>query len=210
MLKINLLPPEYRKSDGTPIGVLMIILLCTFLSVSSFCCVAWFYFSLLENAQNDMDIAKQEMDNLAPLAKYADNLEKEKTEYMKRSSVITDIETTRILWTKKLDQILDVINNNGDTTNHYVWLDELKINMNGRGKDTGYMKMKGSSVGDQIKQVSSFNRDLRNHELFENDFEKISNPTGESVTDDKMNPSKSIQFDWELTLRDKSTQNKKK
>ena len=205
MLKINLLPPEYREPDRMPVGVLLVIMLCTVLSVSSMCTVGWLYFIVLNEAESARDIAREEQDSLAPMARYADQLEKEKTEYMKRSQVIKEIETTRILWTKKLDQLMDVINNDGNREAHWVWLEELKINMAGRGANQpGAMNLKGFTVGDQIKPASQFNRDLRNHELFQEDFDTISNPTGETVEDDKKLPAMAIAFDWEMTLKNKT------
>ena len=134
MLKINLLPQEYRVVDRTPMGTFLMVVTCTVLTVSSLSLAAYLYFSYLKGAEAQRDIAKEEYENLAPMAKYADDLEKEKTEYIKRSQVIQEIETTRILWTRKLDQLAEVINNRGDIKRHWVWLKEFKMKMGGSGR----------------------------------------------------------------------------
>jgi Tfp pilus assembly protein PilN len=177
------------------------IAFCTILAVSSMCVAAYLYFGFLKEAETARDIAKEQYDNLAPMAKYADDLEREKLEYMKRSDVIKEIETTRILWTKKLDQLMAVVNNNGDIDRHWVWLKELKIAMG--GSRVNGMNVKGFTVGDQYEQLSNFNEHLKQHELYHNDFISISNPTGSIVYDKKMNPTTAIEFAWDMQLSDK-------
>jgi Tfp pilus assembly protein PilN len=204
MLKINLLPNEYKQAEKTPAGSYLIVAACTFLAVSSVCCVAFLYFGVLKSAETMRDIAKEQYENLLPMAKYADDLDAEKKEYIKRSEVIKDIERTRILWTKKIDQLMEVINNQGDTKRHWVWLKDLKVRMTGT-RDPG-LELKGFEVGDQYEQLSSFNEDLKNHDLFKDDFYAISNPTGAITLNDDMIPCSAIEFSWTLKLKDKSAE----
>jgi Tfp pilus assembly protein PilN len=134
------------------------------------------------------------------MAEYADQLDKEKQEYMKRSKVIKEIESARIMWTKKLDQLLHVINNKGDIEEHWVWLKDMKITTG--GSRVNGMSLKGFTVGDQYETLSNFNEDLKNHEMFKNDFVAISNPTGSIVTEKKMEPPTAIEFAWDLKLKE--------
>jgi Tfp pilus assembly protein PilN len=201
MLRINLLPNEFRQAERTPLGTFMLLVACTILSVSALCCTAFMYFGILKEAETKRDIAQEEHENLAPMAKYADDLEAEQREYKKRSEVIKEIETTRILWTRKLDQFLDVINSKDNLNRHWVWLSEMKVRMTG-SKEPG-VELKGFAAGDQYEQLSNFNEDLKNHELYPDDFVAISNPTGSIVVNEKMNPAYAIEFDWTLRLDDK-------
>ena len=204
MLKINLLPAEFKSTEHASLSALMMLMLCTFLSVSSICCVAYLYFGILKNAEMNRDIAKEEYENLAPMAKYADDLDTEKKEYMKRSLAIKDIETTRIIWTKKIDQLLQVINNHGRIDRHWVWLKDFRVKMGAQSREPG-MELKGYVAHDQYEHLSNFNEDLKNHPLFQ-DFCAISNPTGSITYEKKMLPPASIEFDWELKLVDKTAQ----
>lgn len=208
MLRVNLLPKEYREPEKTPMGALLMVTVCTLLSVSSLCCVAYMYFGVLKNAEAARDIAKEAYENIAPMAKYADDLDAEKKEYMKRSEVIKDIETTRILWTKKIDQLLKIINNKGDRERHWAWLEDMQIHM-GDSPNPG-LKLKGYVGGDQFEQLSNFNRDLKTNKIFFEVFESISNPTGKTDWDDKKIPIASIGFDWKLELEGSMSPTKKK
>ncbi|MBU0755018.1 MAG: hypothetical protein KJ645_07740 [Planctomycetes bacterium] len=199
MLKINLLPQDYREAERKPLGSYLLMTLCTILAVSSLGCAAYMYFGFLKEAEMARDIAKEKYDSLAPMAKYADDLTTEKQEYMKRSKVIKEIEHARILWTKKLDQLLDVINNQGDIEEHWVWLKDLKIQMGSDSRMNG-MGLKGYAAGDQYEQLSVFNEELKKHELFQEDFVAISNPTGTIVHNKKTNPGDAIEFSWELDI----------
>lgn len=203
MLRINLLPEENREAERPPLGAYLLMAFCTLLAVSSLTCVAYLYFGVLKEAETARDIAKEEYENLAPIAKFADELEKEKQEYMKRSEVIKEIETTRILWTKKITQLLDVVNNKGDIDDHWVWLKDMKISMGGGNSRSNGLELKGFTVGDQYEQLSNFNEDIKNHSLFTENFVTISNPTGSICYEKKMEPCSAIEFSWALQLNDK-------
>jgi Tfp pilus assembly protein PilN len=206
MLRINLLPDEFKSPEKTSLSTLLSLTVCTFLSVSALCCVAYLYFGVLKSAEMKRDIAKEEYENLAPMAKYADDLDTEKRDYMKRSQAIKEIEHTRIMWTKKIDQLLQVINNHGMIDRHWAWLKELRVKMGAQSRDPG-MEIKGFVAGDQYERLSNFNEDLKNHPLYQ-DFCAISNPTGSITFEKKMIPPAAIEFDWELKLIDKTAQAK--
>lgn len=200
MLRINLLPQDYREAERKPLGAYLVMALCTVLAVSSIGTTAYMYFAFLKAAETAKEIAKEKYENLAPMAEYADQLDKEKQEYMKRSKVIKEIESARIMWTKKLDQMLDVVNNKGDIEEHWVWLKDMKITTG--GSRVNGMSIKGFTVGDQYETLSNFNEDLKNHEMFKKDFVAISNPTGSIVTEKKMEPPTAIEFAWDLKLKE--------
>jgi Tfp pilus assembly protein PilN len=192
-----------RQAERKPLGSYMMMTFCTILAVSALCCTAYLYFSVLKEAETNRNIAKEQFENLAPMAKYADDLDKEKKEYTKRSQVIEEIENARILWTRKIDQLLDVVNNGGNTEHHWVWLKDLKIRTGSQRGDS--MDLKGYCAGDQFEQLSNFNDHIKKHALFENDFASISNPTGSIAYEKKMKPASAIEFSWEMKLKEKKT-----
>jgi len=203
MLKINLLPQEYREFERRTAGTYLMVAAGTVLSVSSLCIVAYLYFVILAGAETERNIVKEEFENLKPMAEYASDLEAEKAEFMQRKNIIRDIEATRIHWTRKLDQLCQVVSNRMNPERHCVWLKEMHARMND-SRQKG-IDLKGYLSGDQYEQLSNFNEDLKNHDLFVDDFDSITNPTGTTVIDDKMCPPEAIEYAWTLNLRYKNT-----
>lgn len=208
MLTINLLPEEYRAPEGVSLGMLAMLVGCTLLAVSSLCVAAFLYFSVLQEAESRRDIAREEYETLAPMAKYADDLEAEKREYMKRDEAIRRIESTRVLWTRKIEALCRVVNSDGRKDRHWAWLYELKVNMGENTREAG-MDLRGAVAGGQFDQLSNFNEDLKKRPLFEG-FREISYPTGSIVYDKDRIPHESIKFDWKMKLEDMSPRKSKK
>ena len=208
MLRINLLPQEYRAPEGVSLGMLAMLVGCTLLSVSSICVAAFLYFSVLRDAESRRNIAMEEYENLAPMAKYADDLEAEKRDYMKRDEAIKRIESTRILWTRKIDQLCRVVNDKGHKDRHWAWLKELKMKMGEDVRDAG-IELKGYVAGDQYDHLSNFNEDLKDSPLFDG-FRSISNPTGSITYEKERIPHEAIEFDWKLMLETKDSKGVKR
>ena len=158
MLKINLLPQEYKTAERTSFGMLLLLMLCTLLSVGSICFAAYLYLGVLNSAESRRNIAQEEFENLSPMAKYADDLLAEKREYMKRSEAIAQIENTRILWTKKIDQLCYVINNEGDTARNVRTAEFLKPEKRSEGLGQVSMEKIPDRNGGLYRVVRSWKR----------------------------------------------------
>src|SRR5262249_59372853 len=89
-------------------------------------------------------IAQEQLDGLMPRAKYADLLAKEKSELDKRNKTIGEIAASRIVWTRKLDRLSEVVNKDVTTARHKVWLTSADIDT---GSDTKARPIRFSGFG---------------------------------------------------------------
>lgn len=101
MIRVNLLPEEYRKPEKAPPSMLLLIVVCiAALCVALYFCVS---FSLKTGKlQRDLESKKAERDRLAEDAKEADRLEAQIASYEKRLNTIKGIRASRIYWSRKL------------------------------------------------------------------------------------------------------------
>ncbi|MFG0318747.1 MAG: PilN domain-containing protein [Planctomycetota bacterium JB042] len=199
MIRIDLLPPEYRRAERTAPAQFMatIGLVALFSSAAAGCAYAWF--GVVGGARADVENAKEVLESKKPQAVYSDSLEKEKKEYTARMDHIKTFSQSRILWTKKLDQLASLVDSPPEQDRHMVWLEELRVNMND-ARSPG-LRMKGHSATSHLKKLSDFNSDLKTPPFF-SEFVGISVPEGKVVTDEEFDPSSAWEFEASLTLTD--------
>ncbi len=206
MIRIDLLPEELRRAERTSPG----LFLATVGLVIVVCCagfgVGWGYFGLLGSAEADVASAQETFDSRKPRADYSDRLEAEKKDYTARLDHIKDFSDSRILWTKKLDQLASVVDS-PEAGRHTVWLESMTMKMTG-GRNMG-LNFKGQSESGEVRKVSYFHHDISTGSFFE-DFESISNPTAKVVTDEDFDPAEACEFEFVLGLRDRTKDQKKK
>lgn len=200
MIKVNLLPPEYRKVERTPVLRFVTILCGVVLSASAIGAFLYVHFGMLVTVVSEREKQKETCDILQIDAKRADDLQREAAEYKQRRQTIEDIGQKRLLWSKKLDELCDIIQNKGDTKRHLVWLSQIR-SLAGSKESPGGLYIKGLSGGSEIHKLSDFHLDLKNSEFFE-DFLSIDPPEGDVVTfsDDRV-PKTAWQFDFNMRLK---------
>ena len=205
MIRIDLLPPEYRKAERTaPAQFLATVgLVALFFSAASACAYVWF--GVVGNARADVESAKEIHESKKPMAAYCDSLEKEKKEYTARLDHIKNFSQSRILWTKKLDQLASLVDSPPEEDRHTVWMQELNVAMND-SRSNG-LRMKGKSATARLKRLSDFNSDLKAPPFF-TEFTGISVPEGKVVHDDDFEPSAAWEFEASLTLDDPNPKKK--
>ena len=136
-------------------------------------------------------------------------LAKEAEEYKKRRSTIENIGKSRMLWSRKLDELADIINDQGSTKRHLVWLINTRTLARTKGSPGG-LYMKGFSGGSEIHRLSDFHLDTKNSPFFE-DFRTIDNPEGKVVRfKDERVPKDAWEFDFNLRLKQFGDRNKGK
>ncbi len=200
MIKVNLLPPEYRKVERTPILRFVVILCGVVLSASAIGAFLYVHFGVLVKTVSDREKLEETYLVKKVGADRSRLLEREAREYKKRRATIEKIGRTRMLWSRKLDQLCDVINNGGDIKRHEVWLSQIKT-LPPQGKSPGGLYIKGLSGGSEIHRLSDFHLDLKNSEFFK-DFASIDNPEGkvEHFSDDRV-PNTAWAFDFSMLLK---------
>jgi hypothetical protein len=209
MIKVNLLPAEYRKVERTPILRFVTILCGVILSASAIGAFLFVHFGMLIEQQLEREQREDEYHTKKKEADRSKALLREAQEYQKRRDTIEKIGKERVLWSRKLDELCDIIHNKGDTKRHLVWLNTVRTlgpQKAGRGSKAtdlspGGIYFKGYSGGSEISRLSDFHLDVKNSEFFQ-DFKSIDNPEGDVVSfnDDRV-PKSAWQFDFNLYLK---------
>jgi Tfp pilus assembly protein PilN len=205
MITVNLIPKEILRKERTPIGQFAAILLGVLAVVGSIAAYLYIEFGRLAEVESELKKVTAELEVERPYQMYADRLLKEKLEYARRTETIQGIGSARVLWSKKLDQLWEVVQNNGDAERHNVWLTSLNAKSPGKGtgkrQTAGMVSLAGYSATDQSKKLSNFHRDLTESPYFE-DFYEINDPEG-SVTyfkDDK-EPKAAWRFNFQMKMK---------
>jgi Tfp pilus assembly protein PilN len=158
MIRINLLPIEMRRGNRLPPKVLAAAFGAA-LAVSG--AVGWLgvcWFGDLPAAENRL---QQAVGNLASRAKkvaYADALESNKKDYAGRVQAIQDIGRSRRVWSRFLDDLIDVVNNDGDTESHLAWFDSIVVR--GDTKKGATVTLQCSLQGAEQDRLANFHDDL--------------------------------------------------
>jgi Tfp pilus assembly protein PilN len=182
MIRVNLLPPEYRKAEGTPIGRFVALTLGVFLTATAMSVWGYVHFGMLAEVRDRRAQMEDEVVNLQALAERSQALLAEFKEYQRRRQTIEDIDTNRILWSRKLDQLADLIHNKGDTDRHFVWLSDVRSSASRRPDSGGLLKISGWSGGNELESLADFNEDVRDSgEEYFDDFLALDPPRGDQV-----------------------------
>jgi Tfp pilus assembly protein PilN len=201
MIRINLLPPEYRKVDGTPIARFV----STTAGVLVVACAAgaWGYvhMALLDKARDERAQKEEELTALKAQAERSQALVREFKEYERRRKTIEQIGASRILWSKKLDELADIIHNKGDVKRHLVWLNSVRT-QGGRFPTSPASLVIHGWCGGDYDRLSQFNADIKKNEEYFSDFLGIDPPAGTAVWfDDEMTPDSAFDFTFAMDLK---------
>jgi len=209
MIKVNLLPVEYRKVERTPILRFVTIVCGVVLSASAIGAFLYVHFGHLVEVVSDRQKLEETYLTKKVEADKSKALAQEAQEYQKRRTTIEGIGENRLLWSRKVDEICDIIHNKGDTKRHLVWLTSMRTLAPVRGRkgqktaglSPGGLYIKGFSGGSELHRLSDFHLDIKDSEFFE-DFNLIDNPEGELVEfRDERIPKSAWTFDYNILLK---------
>jgi len=202
MIHINLLPEEYRRKQRTPLKLMLAVSGAVALNASVAAWWGWMAFGVAAEVQSEYSVLQTEMDGLSPQVAYHKSLEAESLVYKHREDTLAGITNTRISWTKKVDELIDVVNRGGDGQRHLIWLDDLTVTQEGdkRTGGGGILKASGHSGSDKFAQVANFLDDVENSP-FISDFHPPAPPEGsESIVDEELMPAVVWAFPLQLRL----------
>ncbi|MBI1853693.1 MAG: hypothetical protein HYR85_25440 [Planctomycetes bacterium] len=214
MIRINLLPEGYRKSDRTPLGRVALVMGCLVGVLTSLAAFGYEHFGNLRRVNAERDTTTSELAALKTEEAYANALQREKDDFKKRSDTIQSIGHSRVLWTKKLDQFLDVVDAGGDRERHFIWLKALDVKPareggQGSDRDGGTLEFKGYSGGQHLQRLSDFHADLKRPPFFD-DFFDIDDPSGKVVDfDGDAEPKQAWEFDMKMRLKPRESREAK-
>jgi hypothetical protein len=203
MIRINLLPEEYRKKSRTPIKMLVAISALVAFNAGLLSWWGWTVFGIQAKVDSEHATLQLEMDGLAPQVTYYHSLETESKQYKSREKTLASITADRISWTRKMDELIDVANAGGDGSRHLVWLDDLSVtqSVDAAAKNFGSVRAAGHSGSDKFAQVANFLEDLETS-AFIDDFERPAPPEGtQTLVDETLVPPVAWAFPMSLSLK---------
>lgn len=198
MIRVNLLPPEYRKVDGPPVGRVVALVVGAFLVASALGGWGYVHFGLLAEAEKERERLEGELTVLKQQAERSQALLREFTEYQRRRATIEKVAADRILWSRKLDEFADVIHNKGDQKEFLAWLSGIRT-ASGTAPDSPVALHFQGLCGGALTNLSNFNYKIKDTKEFFDDFSKLSPPAGrQKPLDDKRYPNVAWDFSWTL------------
>ncbi|MEZ6197626.1 MAG: hypothetical protein R3F20_18180 [Planctomycetota bacterium] len=216
MITINLLPSEYRKAERTPLVVFLPLIAGLVCVLSAGAVAGYVRFSWLAEVRTEREGLDQTYNEKKPRLAYHDNLLKEESEYQKQAETIKGIASSRILMTKRLDELCNLIAE-GDAGQHggfVIWLKDLNVKpareQRGRGKQKGpksggEISFKGFALADEapLQEMNKFHQAIKNSEMFRDGYIGMTDPKGSvQVFGDDLTPSKGWSLEMAMQLKD--------
>jgi Tfp pilus assembly protein PilN len=197
MIRINLLPPEYRRVDGTPVARLVATVACATLVTVAAGYWGWVHFGKLAEVRAERERQEEELANKKAQAERSQALLKEFNEYKRRRDTIEKVAAGRILWSKHVDELADTINNKGDTKRHLVWLGSIRSGGPRQPGSAATLAIRGWS-GRDYSRLAEFNADLKKNE----EVAWVDPPAGNQVTfNGDAIPNTGFEFTFTLDLK---------
>lgn len=203
MIRINLLPEEYRRKSRTPFKLMAALTAAVVVNAALLCWLGWLYLGVARSIESQRQVLQTEMDGLTPQVAYHRSLETESKQYESREKTLGFITSSRIAWTRKLDELIDVVNRGDDGQRHLVWLDDLTVtqNVNPRNDSYGTLRASGHSGSDKFAQVANFLEDVEDSHFIV-DFFPPAPPEGtQTIVDETLVPPVVWAFPLSLSLR---------
>lgn len=211
-IRINLLPPEYRKKEMTPLATLLPVLVTFTLSLGAGAFWAWNHFGALARVELENEEVKASWQTRQKPLKYLADLRSEESDYGARSKTIAEIANSRVPWTLKLDQLCDLVADDDNGDRYLVWLSDFQVkrpqggNRRAKVKTGETVTMDGLcfSQDHPLQRFIHFHERLMSHDYFA-DFLTVNNPAGQAVTmDDELKPDRAWTVKLEMVMRSRS------
>ena len=201
MIRINLLPADLRRGNRLPPRVLAAAFGAALLISAA---VGWFglvYFGDLAKMEQALQSVQAELDSRAGKVSYHDQLLKNQKDYALRVQTIQDIGKSRRVWSQFLDDLIDVVNNNGQVERHLAWFDSINVKSDPRSGSAKVI-VPGNVQGADKSLLANFHEDLE-AAAFAEDLAKKSDPTFKLEDDPSRVPSSYLRFPMELEFTPK-------
>jgi hypothetical protein len=190
MIRINLLPDEYRRKAKTPLKLMLTVSAVVAVNASLAAWAGWLAVGVTTAVGSELAVLQMEDDGLRPQVAYHRSLETESTQHSLREKTLGEINESRISWTEKVDQFVDVVNHGDSDHRHMTWFDSLTVSQTASGsKLPGKLEGQGHSGSGNFGQITNFLDDLTESPFLDG-FDVPALPAGsESVTNDELVPA---------------------
>lgn len=169
MITINLLPDEYRRKAKSPIRVIAAIAAAALVNSTLFAYYGYLEFGTSANIETTRSVLELDLGGLEPQVVYHKALEKEIQTRSAREKTLSEITRNRVLWTKTLDELLDVVHAGREGIEHFVWFEDIDVKLEPGGGNSrgGYGKLKaaGHSGSEDYDQVANFLEDIEDRDI---------------------------------------------
>lgn len=197
MIRINLLPAEMRRGNRLPARVVAAGFTGAVLVSASLGWLGMVWFGDLAAAEERLVEAESRLGNMQKQLDYQTELEKNKKEYAERVQTIQEIAKSRRLWTKFCDELIDIVNNNGDTERHLAWFTAMNVKSDPKSGVT--ITMPGVVQGDDKAKIANLHEDLE-AASFAAEVDK-SDPSFRLDVDKKRVPAAALSFPLSLQYK---------
>jgi len=198
VIRINLLPADLRRGNRIPPKVLAVAFAA---AVATSGAIGWFgivYFGDLGSAENALVAVDAKLAEREKRVVYHDELQANKKDYGNRVQTIQDIAKSRRVWSKFCDELIDVVNNNGDTERHLAWFDSISVKNDAVKGAT--VTLPGNVQDSDKSRVAAFHEDIE-ASPFAKDLASKTDPTFKLMIDKVRIPAQSLSFPLTLTFQ---------
>jgi len=199
MIHINLLPAELRHGRRVS-PKLLAVGIGGAIAVSS--AMGWFgmvYFGQLAEVERLHAEATAQLVEKEKKVTYFEQLESNRQDYGSRVQTIQEIGKSRRLWSKFCDELIDIVNNNGETERHLAWFESMSVKVDPKKGTT--VTLPGLVQGTEMERVANFHEDLEKSAPFAKDLASKSNPDATRDVDKSRIPPEAFRFPLVLTFK---------
>jgi Tfp pilus assembly protein PilN len=206
MIKVNLLPQEYRKAEATPAKQFLSTIGAVVLALAML--VFWGYkYTELESRKGALAQKKEQIENQKSSLQLSKDLQDALKDFKARFDKIDEVANNRIVLSRKLDELWEILDKPRLPNRYEVWLTAMSFTVNpggggARGKKAvgGQVQIGGTSAG-KMHRLADFHDDMSGSEFFK-DFGEISPPWGsrEELEGDR-EPKEGWTFRFNMSLK---------
>lgn len=202
MILINLLPQQHRARQRVPLKVAataatFIVVNCSLLAWS-----AWIYFGDMVEVASESRVVQETLDNLRPQVEQFKSLEAENKLFLSRETTLAQMTANRVSWTRKLDELIDVVHKGGEGPKYLVWMDDLLVSrqFDKRKGSAGMLRGSAHCGSENLGLIANFLDDLQNSSFIEGFMPIEATPGKQEDEDPTLVPARVWGFPLELNL----------
>lgn len=205
MIRVNLLPQEYRKAEATPLKQFFATVGAVVLAAVAAAAWGWVFFTRLSKAETELAQVESEIKGQKGALDLVTKLDSKVRDLKAQFKLIDEVAKNRVVWSRKLDELWEVVVNPKAPGRYEVWITSLGCSSTTTGaqaKVGGQVQFAGTSAGSQMNKMVDFHEDLTTGTFFA-DFGKCTPPYGnrEVVGPDNRDPKEGWNFNFVLELK---------